>query len=231
MKALVLLSGGLDSTVLATLACRHEGGPSEVCALSFDYGQKHEREVASAKMVASRLRLADHRILHVGGLWLAQGSALLTDDVPMPKVSYEELAKSEGVSPTYVPYRNGTFLSIAAIYALQHDIERIYYAPHSEDARGWAYPDCTPEFNGAMASAIYIGTYHKVRLLTPFQWHTKADIVKVGAELRAPMHLTWSCYKGAELHCGTCPTCVGRQHAFQEANIEDPTEYYIRRLS
>lgn len=101
----------------------------------------------------------------------------------------------------------------------------IYFGAHSEDAANWAYPDCTPEWIGAMANAIYIGTYMAVRLHTPIQWLMKRDIATLGHSLGVPFEQTWSCYKGEELHCGTCPTCRSRKQAFIDAGIADPTEY------
>lgn len=94
-----------------------------------------------------------------------------------------------------------------------------------DDGANWAYPDCTPEFNGSMASAIYIGTYHKVRLLTPLQWLTKTDVIVLGRAIDAPLHLTYSCYEGRLEHCGLCPTCVNRIEAFKRSGFNDPTHY------
>jgi 7-cyano-7-deazaguanine synthase len=148
------------------------------------------------------------------------------------------------VSPTYVPFRNGTMLAAIAAYAQQwvnkfldtlekdkahfdspEDLAAIYYGAHSEDAANWAYPDCTPEFNGAMANAIYIGTYRQIRLVTPLQWLTKEEVVRLGTRLGVPWENTWSCYKGELHHCGVCPTCRSRRQAFTAAGVVDPTYY------
>ena len=147
-----------------------------------------------------------------------------------PNVTYEELAESKGVSPTYVPFRNGTLLSIATALGLTLGVNWLYYGAHAEDARNWAYPDCTPEFNGSMANAIYIGTYNKIRLVTPLQNYTKTEIIQKSAERRTPAELTYSCYNGGEIHCGTCPTCVARQKAFRYAGYIDPVEYEILQV-
>src|SRR5262245_9556666 len=136
-------------------------------------------------------------------------------EAEMPHVTYEELQKAEGPSPTYVPYRNGSFLSLAASGALDMGADTIYAGMHGEDAHNWAYPDCTPEFIGAMQNAIYIGTYYKVRLVCPFTYMTKADIIKLGLDLLAPLHLTMSCYEGRDPACGVCPTCIARLEAFK----------------
>ena len=105
------------------------------------------------------------------------------------------------------------------------DLVTIYFGAHAEDAKNWAYPDCTPEFIGAMACAIYIGTYKAVRVNAPLTYITKGQTIEWGTKLNVPYALTWSCYKGEELHCGTCPTCRSRKTAFAEAGVVDPTVY------
>ena len=116
-------------------------------------------------------------------------------------------------------------LANAASIAQNSGFDLLYYGAHSEDAKNWAYPDCTPEFNGAMANAKFIGTYQKTRLVTPLQWMLKSEVVSLGAKLNLPFELTWSCYDGKEKHCGICPTCRARKVAFQQAGISDPTKY------
>jgi 7-cyano-7-deazaguanine synthase len=101
----------------------------------------------------------------------------------------------------------------------------IYFGAHAEDAERSAYPDCTFQFTGAMANAIDVGTYHRVQLNVPWQFMTKDQIIKMGAELGTPYHMTWSCYAGGDLHCGVCPTCRARREAFIRAGVNDPTEY------
>jgi 7-cyano-7-deazaguanine synthase len=174
---------------------------------------------------------------------------MLTDpSIEVPNISYAEI---QGVSPTYVPFRNGLFLATLAshIAGIHFDPTKmtlpvestipgdnvpnpeynadvtLYFGAHAEDAQNWAYPDCTPEFVGAMANALYVGTYHKLRLVTPFVHSTKSQIIQRGKQLGAPYYLTWSCYKGGEVHCGTCATCLARRDAFIEAGVEDPTIY------
>ena len=100
---------------------------------------------------------------------------------------------------------------LVSMAAADPDAEAVYYGAHAEDAKNWAYPDCTPEFIGAQANAIYIGTYHKIRLHTPWMWLRKDEIITDGERLGVPWHLTWSCYKGGEFHCGSCPTCLARK--------------------
>src|SRR5690606_31659982 len=125
-------------------------------------------------------------------------------------------------------FRNGLLLSnLAAIAAADPEAEAIYIGTHAEDALAMAYPDCTLMFIGAMASAVYIGTYHKIQLHAPFIESMKADVVKKGHELGVPYELTWSCYRGEGVHCGACPTCHARKEAFRLANVVDPTVYAV----
>lgn len=215
--ALVLLSGGMDSGTCLRLA--REAFGASVVGVSVDYGQRHKKELqyAEAQCAYSGCR-------HMTIKAPEPPSSMLTDpSIEVPNISYDEIT---GVSPTYVPFRNGLLLSVIA--GLAQDAEgcqAIYFGAHSEDAANWAYPDCTPEFIGAMANAIYIGTYRKVRLHTPLQWLMKSEIVELGHKVGTPWHLTWSCYKGGETHCGTCPTCISRREAFEKAGVKDPTIY------
>lgn len=224
-KGVVLLSGGLDSTLCATMAVK-DLGADNVIALTLLYGQKHEREVVAAKKVSAALGM-QHKTLAIPGIFEGYGSSLIDKDVPIPEMTYEEMEKACGISPTYIPYRNGVLLSCAAVLALKVHAGFIYFGAHAEDARSRAYPDTTPEFIGSMANAIYIGTYHKVRLLTPLQWYTKKEIVSKSVELSSPYYLTWSCYASGKVHCGRCPTCISRRQAFVKAGYEDPTEYEV----
>lgn len=222
-KGVVLLSGGLDSTLCATMAVK-DLGADNVIALTILYGQKHERELIAAKKVAIAL-IIQHKTLVIPGIFAGFRSSLIDKDVPIPKMSYEEMEKACGISPTYIPYRNGVLLSYAAVIALVGGARFIYFGAHAEDARSCAYPDTTPEFIGSMANAIYVGTYHKVRLLTPLQWYTKKEIVVKSIELSSPYQFTWSCYARGEVHCGKCPTCISRRQAFKDSGYADPTEY------
>jgi 7-cyano-7-deazaguanine synthase len=216
-KAYVLLSGGLDSTVCLYLANRQA---QQVVACSVDYEQRHKTEIMFAKASCAQLGIP-HKILPVPNL----PTSMLTDkSAAVPDISYDEI---QGVSPTYVPFRNGLLLSRLAAEAQAGDGDAIYFGAHSEDAANWAYPDCTPEFIGSMANAIYIGTYHQVRLITPLQWMMKTDIVKLGYSINVDFGLTWSCYKGGQKHCGVCPTCRSRRQAFIDADVFDPTEYEV----
>ena len=218
-KAYVLLSGGIDSTTCLVQAIKDFDGL--VCGVSFNYGQRHTKEIYHAQQVAKALDCAFiekniSRLIGKGGL--------TNDSLVMPQVSYDDLP--EGVSPTYVPFRNGTLLSgITSLASTDPEAVAIYFGAHADDAANWAYPDCTPEFVGAMANAIYVGTYHKIRLYTPLIFMNKAQVIVRGYDLGAPFKLTWSCYEGGELHCGTCPTCRSRREGFELAGIPDPTKY------
>jgi len=253
-KAFVLLSGGLDSTTCLYQAI-HDYKPDDmnvsrvhdmldghtskpeidwVEAVSVFYGQRHKKEMDYAKKTCEQLGIK-HSILDVGSL-LRGDTVMLTDDsvgkVEVPNIDYSEI---KGVSPTYVPFRNGLMLSALTAHAQkwvnannQENLKveaGIYFGAHAEDAHNWAYPDCTPEFIGAMANAIYIGSYMQIRLHTPLEWLTKSRVVELGDSLGVPFENTWSCYKGEELHCGVCPTCRSRKQAFDAAGITDPTDY------
>lgn len=262
-KAFVLLSGGLDSTTCLYQAI-HDYKPEEMSqnyldelianpqhdiswveAVSIYYGQRHKKEMAYAYETCQKLGIK-HTILDVGSL-LRGDSVMLTDDsrgkVEVPNIDYAEI---KGVSPTYVPFRNGLMLSALTAHAQKWVNEQnkvnealhtnydeinkatgagIYFGAHSEDAHNWAYPDCTPEFIGAMANAIFIGSYMQIRLHTPIQWMQKSDVVALGTRLGVDYKNTWSCYKGEDKQCGECPTCRSRKQAFIAAGVPDPTEY------
>ena len=224
MRAYVLLSGGIDSTTC--LHCAMKDFSGEVVGLSMNYGQRHLKEIQYAKDLCDRWGV-DHHTLDLSTI--VPKTMLTAEDVEIPNVSYDEIV---GVSPTYVPFRNGLMLSAAASFVVGQRIEiecedewGIYFGNHAEDSLNWAYPDCTPEFAGAMANAIYVGTYHGVRLHTPLQWLTKAGIIALGEKLKVNWSKTWSCYAGGENHCGTCPTCRARWQAFTDAMVYDPTVY------
>jgi len=230
MEALVVLSGGLDSAVaLSEALAQNNDDPSKVGAITFTYGQKHYKEIGAAKELVQYYGLEVHRVIELPQIFGGTDSVLMAENnLEMPEASYEDMEDSDvGVSPTYVPYRNGNFLSMATTMALVEGASEVWAGMHAEDAHNWAYPDCTPEFLGAMAGAIYVGSYHKVRLITPHMWRTKADVVAAGLNLYTPFQLTWSCYNGEEYACGTCPTCVGRIQAFIFNSYKDPVKYQI----
>jgi 7-cyano-7-deazaguanine synthase len=224
-RAFVLLSGGIDSTTCLYIAAHEFNG--EVEGISVNYGQRHDKEIVHARLSCDKLEVP-HRVLHLEQI---VPHTMLTDPQSViPNKSYDEI---KGVSPAYVPFRNGLMLSAVASHvagqiddAADADGEcGIYFGAHAEDAQRWAYPDCTPEFIGAMANAIYVGTYRKVRLHTPLEWLMKEQIIQLGESMGVDWKLTWSCYAGGDEHCGTCPTCRARRDGFLRAGVKDPTIY------
>jgi 7-cyano-7-deazaguanine synthase len=221
MKTLMLLSGGLDSaTLLADLMNKGH----KVSAIQFGYGSKHqfaETEAAEriAKYYGIRLEQFD-----LPELLFAGGKSSLLGQAPMPDGKYQKL-ETEGPSSTVVPFRNAIMIASAVAIANSRGFEHVAIAVHASDHAHWSYPDCSPEFIGPMISAVYAGTYHEVRLMAPFLWMTKADIVSLATKRRLPAELTWSCYQGGQTACGTCPTCQERIEAFMEAGYVDPIDY------
>lgn len=217
MKAVVLLSGGLDSTTLLA-ALIHAG--HEVRALSVLYGQRHAKEVDAAKAVANFYK-AEHQVADIRSLAsFFAGSALTDKAIPMPHGHYAE----ESMKATVVPNRNMVLLSLATAWAVSVKADLVAYAAHAGDHA--IYPDCRPEFASAMATAIRLCDWHPVTLQHPFMGWAKSAIVGFGSRvLKVPFHLTWSCYHGLAEHCGECGTCVERKEAFKLADVEDPTRY------
>ena len=223
MKALVLSSGGIDSTTCLSLAIKTYG-KEQVLSLPITYGQKHKKELEAANQVAAYYGV-EHITLDLTPMFSFSDCSLLShSEKEIPKESYAmqlQKAKGKPVS-TYVPFRNGLFLSSAAAIAISKGCEVIYYGAHHDDAAGNAYPDCSTEFNNAINTAIFEGSGHQVRIEAPFLSMSKKEIVKFGLKLHAPYHMTWSCYEGGEKPCGVCGTCLDRKAAFLANNIEDP---------
>lgn len=224
MKALVLSSGGVDSTTALALAVSRYG-KDNVIALSVSYGQKHDKEIQAAKAVSAfygveQLFLDLSKIFQYSNCSLLQQS---TEEIPEESYA-KQIEKTEGEKPvsTYVPFRNGLFLSSAASIALSKDCSVILYGAHADDSAGFAYPDCSPVFNDAMNQAIFEGSGHQLKVEAPFVNMTKAEVVKMGLELNAPYELTWSCYEGKDEPCGKCGTCIDRAAAFAANGVSDP---------
>lgn len=223
MKALVLVSGGVDSTTCLGMAVS-QYGKENVVALSISYGQKHTKEVECAKAVTDYYGV-EYITLDLSTMFQFSDCSLLShSDKEVPHESYaKQLQETDGKPvSTYVPFRNGLFLSSAASIALSKDCSVIYYGAHSDDAAGNAYPDCSEVFNAAMNKAIYEGSGRQLHIEAPFVALTKADIVKKGLELKVPYELTWSCYEGGDKPCGVCGTCIDRAKAFAANGVEDP---------
>lgn len=216
MKVVVLVSGGMDSvTALYRAAQEHD----VVAGLSFDYGSKHNhREIPFGKMHCDLLGVP-HRLVPLPFMNELFESDLLQSGGEIPEGHYE----AENMKQTVVPFRNGILLSIAAGFAESVGAEGLVIAAHSGDHA--IYPDCREEFMKPMAEAITAGTYADLEVLRPFIHLRKEGIAALGASLGIDFSLTWSCYKGGEIHCGKCGTCVERKEAFEKAGLEDPTEY------
>lgn len=224
MKALVLSSGGVDSTTALALAVE-QYGRENVVALSISYGQKHDKEISSAKAVARHYGVEQLFLDLTDIFQYSDRSLLRQSDEDIPLESYaEQIAETGGETPvsTYVPFRNGLFLSCAASIALSKGCGVLIYGAHADDAAGFAYPDCSPAFHQAMDAAVYEGSGHQLRIEAPFVRWTKAQVVKKGLELGAPYELTWSCYQGGDKPCGQCGTCLDRAKAFAENGVADP---------
>jgi 7-cyano-7-deazaguanine synthase len=218
MRVLVVLSGGLDSTVCMAIA--KAGGADPLVAVTFDYGQRHRTELGRAAGVAGFFR-ADHVVVPLD-LTGWGGSALTDDRIDVPAPSDGD---STEIPVTYVPARNLIFLSVAMGIAEARDLDAVYLGVNALDYSG--YPDCRPEFiasfTGTAALALKRGVEGRpVDVRTPLIDLGKADIVRRGVELGAPLHLTWSCYRGGDRPCGECDSCALRAKGFAEAGVRDP---------
>ena len=221
MKALVLFSGGIDSTTALALAI-DKHGKDNVIALSISYGQKHSKEIEAANKISKYYQI-EHIYLDLEKIFSYSNCALLEHSSDkIPHESYAKQLEKTNVVTTYVPFRNGLFLSTAASIALSKDCQIIYYGAHRDDYANNAYPDCSDVFNEAMNQAIYEGSGHQLKIEAPFVKMTKADIVKIGLDLHVPYELTWSCYEGNDKPCTVCGTCIDRQEAFLKNGVIDP---------
>lgn len=223
MKALVLFSGGVDSATCLGLAIE-EYGRENVVALSISYGQKHQKEMEASEKIASYYQV-EHLYLDLAKIFAYSDCSLLSHSGrEIPEQSYAEQIKEAAGKPvpTYVPFRNGLFLSSAASIALSKGCGVIYYGAHSDDAAGNAYPDCSEAFSQAMGRAVYLGSGGQLTLKAPFVSRTKAEVVAEGIRLGVPYGLTWSCYEGGDAPCGKCGTCIDRAQAFAKNGLRDP---------
>jgi 7-cyano-7-deazaguanine synthase len=215
-RSLVLLSGGMDSTVALAREVVHGRA---AFALSVDYGQRHRKELAAATRIAATLGV-EHDVLDLTG-WgrLLTGSALTDPAVDVPHGHYA----APSMVLTIVPNRNATLLMAAAGVALAQGCDGVVIAVHAGDHP--IYPDCRPEFITAAQLTLNYATEGKVAIRAPFIQRTKTDIAVMSVQFSAPLHLSWSCYEGGERHCGRCGTCTERIEAFRDAGIPDPTLY------
>jgi 7-cyano-7-deazaguanine synthase len=209
--AVVLLSGGIDSTTLLHQTARRLGGGS-VRALSVLYGQKHARELEMARRQARAAAVAEHRVLDLSGLAdLTRGASALTDPaIAVPEL--EAMAEAErDQPPTYVPHRNLVLLGLAAAYAEACGAAEVYYGAQRQDAYG--YWDCTAPFVARLNAVLALNRKTPVRVIAPYVALRKVEIVKIGLELGVDYAHTWTCYRGGDAPCGTCPACVERNQA------------------
>lgn len=218
-KAIVLLSGGLDSTTALYLA--KSQGYDEIYAITFQYGQKHDKELKSALAVAKAAGVKEHKVVN---LLLNQWSGCALTD---PQLEVEDgKVERQDIPATYVPARNMVFLSVAASWADALGITDIFIGVSEVDYSG--YVDCREEFIRAMEDAINLGTVlgaekkQRIKIHAPFMHMTKADEVRLGAKLGVDYSLTWTCYRGGDTPCGTCDSCLLRAKAFEEAEERDP---------
>jgi len=217
MKTIVICSGGLDSVSLAYKIASENALHS---LLSFDYGQRHKKELAYAARAAKALDVP-HQVIDISAIGASLTGSALTDDIDVPDGHYAE----DSMKITVVPNRNAIMLSVAFGVAAAQNADAVATAVHGGDH--FIYPDCRPGFIDAFQTMQNeaLDGYASVKLHTPFVHGSKADIVTAGAAHNTPFADTWSCYKGGENHCGRCGTCVERREAFALAGVTDPTHY------
>ena len=215
----------MDSAVCAAIAAREH----ETYAVHFSYGQRTEqRELASARAIATELQLAKFLPLTIDIFRIIGGSALTDTTIEVPDAPADENKIGGAIPVTYVPFRNAHFLSAAVSWAEVLGAEAIYIGAVEQDSSG--YPDCRPAYYEAFQQLINTGTKDgDIKVLTPLIHMRKKEIVALGLELGAPLDLTWSCYSGEEFACGVCESCILRLRAFQEAGSEDRIPYAVHR--
>jgi 7-cyano-7-deazaguanine synthase len=215
MKGVVILSGGMDSTTLLYDVVKQG---YETYAVSFDYNQKHKRELDGAKATCEKLGL-EHKVLDLGVLNQVAPSALTRDDWDIPEGHYAD----ENMKQTVVPNRNMVMLSLATAYAIGKGAKHLFYGAHAGDHD--IYPDCRKEYVEALKETIKLADWKEVELKAPYLDIDKGDIAIKGKELGVDYSLTWTCYKGKDDACGKCGSCVERLEAFDKAKIKDPLKY------
>lgn len=214
-KAVVIYSGGMDSFTVLNKAIK-EG--LEVYALSFDYGQKHNKELKYAADVCSELNI-NHRIIDITAINQLLQSSSLTSDEAIPEGHYE----ADNMKSTVVPNRNMILLSLAIGYAVDLGADKVFYGAHAGDHA--IYPDCRPEFVQKMKDVASIANYEPVDIVTPYLNSDKIQILAEGLDMGLDYGKTWTCYNGREKACGKCGSCIERLEAFEKNNIIDPLEY------
>jgi 7-cyano-7-deazaguanine synthase len=214
-KVVVIYSGGMDSFTVLNLALRQK---YDVYALSFDYGQRHKKELDYAARACAELGV-QHKIVDISSINQLIGGSSLTSDIPVAEGHYAE----QSMKSTVVPNRNMILLSMAVGYAVSLDAMQVYYGAHSGDHA--IYPDCRPEFVKRMNEVCAIANYEKVEIVTPFLKQNKTQILTSGLKMGLDYNLTWTCYNGREKACGQCGACQERLEAFAENQLKDPLDY------
>ena len=210
----IIVSGGMDSITLL-----YDHKDEIALGISFDYGSNHNaREIPFAKMHCERLGIK-HITINLDFMHQYFKSGLLDGAEAIPEGHYAD----DNMKSTVVPFRNGIMLAIAIGIAESNNLDQVFIANHGGDHT--IYPDCRPEFINAIDAAATAGTYNNVKVIAPYTKITKSDIARIGKRLGIDYAETWSCYKGGEVHCGKCGTCVERKEALAEAGIEDKTIY------
>jgi 7-cyano-7-deazaguanine synthase len=214
-KVVVIFSGGMDSFTVLNLAVKQG---LEVFALSFNYGQKHKKELDYAARACEELGV-HHKIVDISAINQLIGGSSLTSDIEVAEGHYEE----ESMKSTVVPNRNMILLSMAVGYAVSIDANKVYYGAHSGDHA--IYPDCRPEFVHKMNDVCAIANYEAVEIVTPYLEVSKTAILTAGLKMGLDFNLSWTCYNGREKACGKCGACQERLEAFTENGVTDPLEY------
>jgi len=224
-RAVVLLSGGMDSCVSAAIAHERHGA-GNVAALHASYGQRTEaRERRAFTEVADFYEIRERLVAQLDHFRAIGGSALTDQKIAVPEDELGVPGPHGEIPVTYVPFRNAHFLSVAVSWAEAIGAEAVYIGAVAEDSSG--YPDCRPEYYRAFQELVRVGTRPetKIEIVTPVITLKKSEIVRRGVELRAPLHLTWSCYQSEDAACGACDSCLLRLRAFAEAGVPDPIAY------
>jgi 7-cyano-7-deazaguanine synthase len=214
-KVVVIYSGGMDSFTVLNRALQ-DG--KEVYALTFDYGQRHVKEIEYASNVCKSLQV-NHKVIDISAINQLLAGSSLTDDIDIPEGHYE----AESMKSTVVPNRNMILLSLAVGYAVSTGASQVYYGAHSGDHA--IYPDCRPEFVMKMNDVCKIANYESVEIFSPYLTVTKSDILTDGLKMKLNYDQTWTCYNGREKACGKCGACEERLEAFSDNNITDPIDY------
>ncbi len=212
---MVVYSGGMDSFTVLHSAIQ---SGADVFAISFNYGQRHDKELIVAQKVCQNLNIP-HKVVDISSINSLMAGSSLTSDIDIPEGHYED----DNMKSTVVPNRNMVLLSMAIAYAVSLEASAVYYGAHSGDHH--IYPDCRPEFVQAMNAVSLIANYQSVEIVTPYLNNTKGEILASGLAMNLNYADTWTCYNGREKACGKCGSCVERLEAFSEQGIQDPLSY------